>query len=193
MYFLYFSTILDDKKLFCFRYFSVFIGSQAGHILLGTFREIDWVYIDKFAYDKINILKEKFEVIRPKLITAVAIERILDDPIYYLITRIMNFSKYLVNNFAFFSIIFYFNNNNQIQNFSKFENIEKIYKLDLINIILAFGFVFSIIFMAEMSVTFHVPRYGIYPSILIMFYCNILIFKILEFKKKRVLIFFLHN
>ena len=65
-------------------------------------------------------------------------------------------------------------------------------KLDLINIILAFGFVFSIIFMAEMSVTFHVPRYGIFPSILIMFYCNILIFKILEFKKKGPN-FFLHN
>ena len=173
------------RNYFVLDTFPFFIGSQAGHILLGTFREIDWVYIDNFAYDKINILKEKFEVIRPKLITAVAIERILDDPIYYLITRIMNFSKYLVNNFAFFSIIFFILIT--ITKFKIFQNLKilkKFMKLDLINIILAFGFVFSIIFMAEMSVTFHVPRYGIFPSILIMFYCNILIFKILEFKKK---------
>ena len=100
------------------------------------------------------------------------------------------FFKVFSNNCILFNYFFYFNNNNQIQNFSKFENIEKFMKLDLINIILAFGFVFSIIFMVEMSVTFHVPRYGIFPSILIMFYCNILIFKILEFKKKSPNFFF---
>ena len=173
------------RNYFVLDTFPFFIGSQAGHILLGTFREIDWVYIDNFAYDKINILKEKFEVIRPKLITAVAIERILDDPIYYLMTRIMNFSKYLINNFAFFSIIFFiFITITKFNIFQNLKIIKKFMKFDLINIILAFGFVFSIIFMAEMSVTFHVPRYGIFPSILIMFYCNILILKILEFKRK---------
>ena len=66
---------------------------------------------------------------RPKLITTVAIERILDDPIYYLITRVMNFSKYLINNFAFFSIIFFiFITITKFKIFQKFENNEKIYE-----------------------------------------------------------------
>ena len=152
---------------------------------MGTFREIDWVYIDKFGYDKINILKEKFEVMRPKLITTAAIERILDDPIYYFVTRVMNFSKYLINNFAFFSIIFFiFITISKFNIFQNFKIIKKFLKHDLVNKILVFGFIFSIIFITEMSVTFHVPRYGIFPSMLIMFYCNILIYKILEFKRK---------
>ena len=50
------------------------------------------------------------------------------------------------------------------------------------NIMIASGLLLSLIFLAEMSITFHVPRYGIIPSIFLMFYCNIFIVKILEFR-----------
>ena len=168
------------RNYYVLDYFPFFIGSQAGHILLGTFRKIDWIYIDNFAYDKIDLLKERFEVVRPKLITEEAISRILDNPIFYINTRIMNFLKYLIHNYSFFSLILLFYL--IIQNI-KIKKLFLFIKMNTQNLITIVGLLFSVIFLLEMSVTFHVPRYGLMPSLFIMFYCNILIIKVIEFKK----------
>ena len=158
------------------------MGSQSTHLLLGTFRYIDWNYIDTFAYDRINEFKNNFEIIRPSLITQEAISRILSDPIFYINTRIMNFLKYLINNYTFFSILvlaFY-----TFQKFFlKFNKVKLLIFLKSIeNKVVLSSFLISIIFLIEMSMTFHVPRYGIIPSIFIMFFSNLLILKIIRIK-----------
>ena len=177
-----FPLIWMIRNYFILDHFPFFLGSQSTHLLLGTFRYIDWTYIDTFAYDRINEFKNNFEIIRPSLITQEAISRILSDPIFYINTRIMNFLKYLINNYTFFSILvlaFY-----TFQKFFlKFNKVKLLIFLKSIeNKVVLSSFLISIIFLIEMSMTFHVPRYGIIPSIFIMFFSNLLILKIIRIK-----------
>ena len=92
----------------------------------------------------------------------------------------MNFLKYLINNYAFFSLLvltFY-----TFQKFFLKFNKEKLlfFLKSIENKVILSSFLISIIFLVEMSITFHVPRYGIIPSIFIMFFSNLLILKIVR-------------
>jgi hypothetical protein len=174
------------RNYYVLDHFPFFLGSQSTHLLLGTFRYIDWEYIDTFAYDRIVEFKDQFEIIRPSLITEAAISRILEDPIYYINSRIINFLRYLINNYSFFSLalipLFLFKNlsfRSMVKKSIKFASFKN-------NFLIIYALAISIIFLIEMSFTFYVPRYGIIPSIFIMLFANILIIKILEFNKYKI-------
>ena len=175
-----FPLIWIIRNYYILDYFPFFLGSQSTHLLLGTYRYIDWIYHDTFAFDRINEFKDKFEVIRPSLIKEAAMIRIFDNPLYYINTRIMNILKYLINNQSFFSLtillILFLRKINLVKKFKNFLKIDN-------NFLIIFGLLISILFIVEMSITFHVPRYGVIPSMFFMFFSNLLIIKILEFKK----------
>ena len=67
--------------------FGYFIGSNSDHLLLGTFKFVDWQFIDNL-YNNLNTENRTFEVVRSEMRMKLALSRIIDNPIQYFLFRV---------------------------------------------------------------------------------------------------------
>ena len=154
--------------------FGYFIGANADHLLLGTFKYVDWQFIDN-AYNNLITENRAFEVVRSEMRMKLALSKIIDNPIKYLLYRVDVILRHLYDHYAILpltmlTLIFYkkkINKNFLIKNKS----------------ILFFIFI-SFIFLLINSITIYTPRYGVISSFYLSFFLWIFILKIFLEKDK---------
>ena len=154
--------------------FGYFIGSNSDHLLLGTFKFVDWQFIDNL-YNNLNTQNRPFEILRSEMRMNFALSRIIDNPIQYFLFRVDVILRHLYDHYAILPL--------SILTFIFFKKkIDK--NLYLKNkLVLIFIFI-SIMFLLIHSLSIYNPRYGVISSFYLSYFLWIFILKI--FLKKNV-------
>ena len=79
--------------------FGYFIGSNSDHLLLGTFKFVDWQFIDNL-YNNLSTENRAFEVVRSEMRMKFALSRIIDNPIQYFLFRVDVILRHLYDHYA---------------------------------------------------------------------------------------------
>jgi len=165
------------RNYYIFNKFGYFIGANSIHLLIGTYKTINWPLIDNMFIDQAKeyakLSNQPYELIIAKLRFDYGLERIFANPFNYFFLRLETILRHLLSNFAiipvallFLSLVF-----NKIK--KSIQIIKKNEKLFIFTLI-------AVIFVCLNSITFYVPRYGVIPSLYLSFLSLILLFKIKE-------------
>lgn len=159
------------RNYLIFNEFGFFIGSNSDHLLLGTFKEVDWNFIDN-VYNNVHNKIKSFEILRSELRMKLAISRILENPFQYIIIKLDVIIRHLFDHFAIIPLTLLFS---KILFLNKKLLFLKTNKIILILTIL------SILFLLINSITIYNPRYGVIAS----FYLSL--FSIITYLKMKKL------
>ena len=72
---------------------NLFHSSNSDHLLLGTFKFVDWQFIDNL-YNNLST-EMCFEVVRSEMRMKFALSRIIDNPIQYFYSELMLFKTFI--------------------------------------------------------------------------------------------------
>jgi hypothetical protein len=156
------------RNYLIFNEFGFFIGSNSDHLLLGTFKEVDWNFIDN-VYNNVHSKIKSFEILRSELRMKLAISRILENPFQYIIIKLDVIIRHLFDHFAIIPLTLLFS---KILFLNKKLLFLKTNKIILILTIL------SILFLLINSITIYNPRYGVIASFYLSLFSIITYLKI---------------
>ncbi len=162
------------RNYYVFGEFGYLIGANSDHLLLGTFKYVDWQYIDN-VFNNIDTNGRSFEVIRSELRMKLAISRILDSPIQYFLYRMDVIIRHMYDHYAIIPLAI---------SLFLFMKIKK-YKIFISNnnLILLIALI-SFLFLLINSITIYNPRYGVISSFFMSYFLFIVIVK--QFKEKNI-------
>lgn len=148
--------------------FGYFIGSNSDHLLLGTFKFVDWQFIDNL-YNNLNTENRTFEVVRSEMRMKLALSRIIDNPIQYFLFRVDVILRHLYDHYAILPLamltFIFFKKKKDKNLFQK-------------NKLILFLIFISIVFLLIHSITIYNPRYGVISSFYLSYFLWILILKV---------------
>ena len=148
--------------------FGYFIGSNSDHLLLGTFKYVDWQFIDNL-YNNLNTENRTFEVLRSEMRMKFALSRIIDNPIQYLLYRVDVILRHLYDHYTILPL--------SILSFIFFKK-RKDKNLFLKNKLVLFFIFISITFLLIHSLSIYNPRYGVISSFYLSYFLWIFILKV---------------
>ena len=158
------------RNYFIFNEFGFFIGSNSDHLLLGTYKKIDWEYIDGL-YNNAKSSVMPFEILRAKMRFDEGIARIFNSPINYVFLKLEVILRHLLTNFAIIPLL--------LVTKLIIENNKKIFGIIKANQKLYTMLIICLLFMCINSITHFVPRYGIIASFLLSNFLLITLSKLL--------------
>jgi hypothetical protein len=142
------------RNYLIFNEFGFFIGSNSDHLLLGTFKEVDWNFIDN-VYNNVHSKIKSFEILRSEMRMKLAISRILENPFQYILIKLDVIIRHLFDHFAIIPLILLF---------SKILLLNKKLLFLKKNKIILILSILSILFLLINSITIYNPRYGVIAS-----------------------------
>ena len=162
------------RNFYVFGEFGYLIGANSDHLLLGTFKYVDWQYVDN-VFNNIDTNDRSFEVVRSELRMKLAISRILDSPIQYFLYRMDVIIRHMYDHYAIIPLAI---------SLFLFMKIKK-YKIFISNnnLILLIALI-SFLFLLINSITIYNPRYGVISSFFMSYFLFIVIVK--QFNEKNI-------
>jgi hypothetical protein len=156
------------RNYLIFNEFGFFIGSNSDHLLLGTFKEVDWNFIDN-VYNNVHSKIKSFEILRSEMRMKLAISRILENPFQYILIKLDVIIRHLFDHFAIIPLILLF---------SKILLLNKKLLFLKKNKIILILSILSILFLLINSITIYNPRYGVIASFYLSLFSIITYLKI---------------